>query len=89
MGTTVQSDTTIGELIQSGRYGIIFMCHCIPTVLKRMSFRVLDRLLTDLKVPHKLNLGKQGGHSFGLGNGVDTEGWIEDMLSFWKQNDQN
>ncbi|MBR1440348.1 MAG: alpha/beta hydrolase [Lachnospiraceae bacterium] len=51
--------------------------------------RVLDRLLTDLKVPHKLNLGKQGGHSFGIGNGVDTEGWIEDMLSFWKQNDQN
>ncbi len=51
--------------------------------------RVLNRLLTDLKVPHKLNLGKQGGHSFGIGKGVDTEGWIEDMLSYWKQDDQD
>lgn len=45
---------------------------------------VLDAKCTELGIPHVTNIGKKGGHSFGLGIGLEVEGWMEDAVKFWK-----
>lgn len=39
-----------------------------------------------LGILHKCKFGKTGGHSFGLGNGLQVEGWLEDAVAFWQEN---
>ncbi len=61
----------------------ITACEDDDTVPIRNSY-YLDEILNKYNVPHKINIGKTGGHSFGLGNGLEVEGWLEDMITFWK-----
>lgn len=36
-------------------------------------------------IPYKCKFGRVGGHSFGLGIGLEVEGWLEEALAFWKE----
>lgn len=44
----------------------------------------MDQLLIDNNVPHKINIGEKGGHSFGLGLTLSVADWPQDMLAFLK-----
>ncbi len=37
-----------------------------------------------LGIPYRTKLGNVGGHSFGLGNGLEVEGWMEEAIEFWR-----
>ena len=39
-----------------------------------------------LGIPAAARFGATGGHSFGLGNGLEVDGWLEDAINFWRQN---
>ncbi len=45
----------------------------------------LDARLTELGIPHRTRIGRRGGHSFGLGVGTDTEGWLAEAVAFWRE----
>jgi acetyl esterase/lipase len=45
--------------------------------------KALDKKLTGLKVPHITRIGRSGGHSFGLGIGLEVEGWLDECVDFW------
>ena len=36
----------------------------------------------ELSIPVRAKFGRVGGHSFGVGDGLEVAGWIEDMLEF-------
>ncbi|MCR5355247.1 MAG: alpha/beta hydrolase [Lachnospiraceae bacterium] len=44
----------------------------------------LNATLEDLGVEHITNIGKTGDHSFGLGNGLDVDGWLDEAVKFWQ-----
>ena len=41
--------------------------------------------LSKKNIPAKLEIGKSGGHGFGLGDGTSLEGWVERGIGFWEQ----
>jgi len=45
--------------------------------------KAIDAVLTKLGVPHITKIGTTGGHSFGLGNGLEVQGWLEEAVDFW------
>jgi len=45
----------------------------------------MERKLRRLGVPTKLKLGRRGGHSFGLGIGMDVDGWLDEAVRFWNE----
>ncbi|MGI5990561.1 MAG: alpha/beta hydrolase [Lachnospiraceae bacterium] len=47
--------------------------------------KTLDKKLTELNVPHITRIGKTGGHSFGLGIGLEVGGWLDECVEFWKK----
>lgn len=38
-----------------------------------------------LDIPHRTRFGQTGGHSFGLGNGLYVEGWLNEAVDFWEE----
>ena len=34
-------------------------------------------------IPVKSIIGSTGGHSYGLGCGLEVDGWIDDAINFW------
>lgn len=38
-----------------------------------------------LGIPHKTKFGKTGDHGFGLGIGLEVEGWLSEAVSFWEE----
>ena len=38
-----------------------------------------------LGIPYRTRFGKTGGHSFGLGLGLEVGGWLEEALDFWNE----
>ena len=46
---------------------------------------MLQEALEKCGVPHKLKLGKVGGHGIGEGRGSDVEGWIDEAVEFWRE----
>lgn len=44
----------------------------------------MDKILTGLSVEHITKIGSAGGHSFGLGNGLEVEGWLDEAVQFWR-----
>ncbi|MCR5099740.1 MAG: alpha/beta hydrolase [Butyrivibrio sp.] len=47
--------------------------------------KYLDSVLTKLNVEHITKIGSKGDHSFGLGNGLEVEGWLEEAVEFWRK----
>lgn len=45
---------------------------------------LMDETCTKLGIPHRTRIGMQGGHSFGLGIGLEVEGWLDEAVDFWK-----
>lgn len=45
--------------------------------------RLFLKKLEELKIPCKAKIGKTGGHSFGVGDGTEVDGWIKEAVRFW------
>ncbi len=43
---------------------------------------LMEETCKRLGIPCRTRFGKTGGHSFGLGNGLEVDGWLEDALRF-------
>ena len=59
-------------------------CKDDPIVPVRCSFCLIERL-KKLGIPYEANIAEHGGHSFGLGNGTEVDGWPEQAAGFWQQ----
>lgn len=46
---------------------------------------LIDETLTKLGVEHMTRIGKSGGHSYGLGYGLEVEGWLDECVAFWQK----
>ncbi len=45
---------------------------------------LIDEHLTKVGVEHMTRIGKTGGHSYGLGYGLEVEGWLDECVAFWQ-----
>ena len=45
---------------------------------------LLDKLCNTYNIKHITNIGRIGGHSFGLGNGLEVEGWLNKCVKWWE-----
>ena len=45
---------------------------------------LMEEQLKRLNIPHTVRFMEHGGHSFGLGNGTELDGWLADAVSFWE-----
>ncbi|MCH4031242.1 MAG: alpha/beta hydrolase [Lachnospiraceae bacterium] len=52
-------------------------------VVPVVNTKALDKKLSELNVPHITRIGRKGGHSFGLGIGLEVEGWLDECVDFW------
>lgn len=50
---------------------------------------LLDKICTERGILHKTRIGSQGDHSFGLGVGLDVEGWLDEAVAFWQETMKN
>lgn len=46
---------------------------------------LMEEQLKRLDVPYRVRFMEHGGHSFGLGNGTELDGWLADAVSFWEE----
>ena len=53
-------------------------------VVPVVNTRNFDAKLNELGVAHICRIGRTGGHSFGLGIGLELEGWLEEAVQFWQ-----
>lgn len=44
---------------------------------------MLHERLAELGVENRMEIGKSGGHGYGIGRGTDVEGWLERAINFW------
>lgn len=49
------------------------------------SSRVFLERLKELGIPWRARIGKIGGHSFGVGDQTEAEGWLEEAVEFWNE----
>lgn len=68
-----------------GKYPPVYLTACEddPVVPVACSRLFLDKLGL-LQIPYKAKIGKIGGHSFGVGDGTEVDGWIGEAVGFWK-----
>lgn len=46
---------------------------------------VMQERLKQFNVMNRVRFMERGGHSFGLGNGTELDGWMADAVSFWEE----
>lgn len=46
---------------------------------------MMERRLTEMGIPHRIRTGKTGGHSYGLGIGMEVDGWFDEMVGYWTE----
>lgn len=46
---------------------------------------MLEQRLTALGIPHRIRTGRTGGHSYGLGIGLEVGGWFDEMVAYWQE----
>ena len=49
---------------------------------------MMDKALTENNVKHKYVVYDDTCHGFGVGKGTCAEGWIDDMLKFFNENNK-
>ena len=49
---------------------------------------IMDKALTENNVKHKYVVYDDTCHGFGVGKGTCAEGWIDDMLNFFNENNK-
>jgi len=47
------------------------------------TFALMDAL-KERRLPCRARIGKTGGHSYGLGIGLEAEGWFDEALDLWR-----
>lgn len=67
-------------------YPPVFLTACKddPIVPFASSQIFMDRL-TQLHIPFETAIGEKGGHSFGLGDGTEVDGWLKKAVAFWNR----
>lgn len=45
---------------------------------------LMDTLCNKYNINHITKIGKVGGHSFGLGYGLEVEGWLDECVKWWE-----
>ena len=45
----------------------------------------MDDTCPNLGIPHKCKFGAEGGHSFGLGIGLEVDGWLDEAVDYWNE----
>jgi len=62
-----------------------FIVYCLDDpVVASSSMLGLETKLEEQGVLFKVKSGETGGHGFGLGTGTDVEGWVEEAIMFWQ-----
>lgn len=66
-------------------YPATYLVHCQddPTVPVQQS-HLMEANLEKYKIPHMARFPEHGGHSFGLGNGTECDGWLDQAVEFWQ-----
>lgn len=67
-------------------YPATYLMHCVDDPI--VPFRTSEKMKEELEKngrPYRLNAVQRGGHGFGLGEGSEAEGWLEDALKFWEE----
>lgn len=59
-------------------------CEDDPVVPVACSRLFLEKL-GELGVPYGARIGKIGGHSFGVGDKTEVDGWLEEAVEFWRK----
>ncbi len=49
-----------------------------------VSSYIMKEKLEELKIPHQIEIAAHGGHSFGVGDGTELDGWVERAVRFWE-----
>lgn len=65
---------------------ITYMVYCEDDpIVSAQTMSTMADTLKQTGVPYLQNVGKSGGHGFGLGLGTDVEGWVEEAVELWQQ----
>lgn len=73
----------IQEYIDESYPPVYLVCNRDDKIVGVESTLCLDQCFAEMQVPHITRIGRVGGHSFGLGNGLEVEGWLEEAIRFW------
>ena len=46
---------------------------------------VLAEALRKLGIRHQVRIGQRGGHSYGLGNGLEAAGWFDEAIALFAE----
>lgn len=41
-------------------------------------------VMEKLQIPFEANIAVHGGHSFGVGDGTEVDGWLNKAVEFWQ-----
>lgn len=74
----------IPDYIDESYPPVYLVCNRDDQIVGAESTLCLERCFAELKVPHITRIGESGGHSFGLGNGLEVDGWLEEAVRFWE-----
>lgn len=67
-------------------YPATYMVYCEDDpIVSAQTMSTMADTLKQTGVPYLQNVGKSGGHGFGLGLGTDVEGWVEEAVELWQQ----
>lgn len=58
-------------------------CQDDPTVPVLCSYRMIE-VMDKLQIPYEANIAAHGGHSFGVGDGTEVDGWLDQAVRFWQ-----
>ena len=68
------------------QYPPTYIWHCLDDeIIPYKTARLMLQTLKKEKVPCQLREVTHGGHSFGLGDGTEAQGWVEEAVRFWKE----
>lgn len=58
-------------------------CRDDPVVPISCSYRMIE-VMEKLQIPFESNIAVHGGHSFGVGDGTEVDGWLNKAVEFWQ-----
>lgn len=59
-------------------------CQDDPVVPVACSYRMME-VMEQLHIPFTADIAAHGGHSFGVGDGTEMDGWVNRAVGFWQR----
>lgn len=67
------------------KYPPVYLVACKDDpVVPIVSSYIMKEKLEELKIPYRAEIAGQGGHSFGVGDKTELDGWVERAVKFWE-----